>query len=241
MLHAVDVLEEQLVDVGDQALDLLRVHPAVVVDDVELRLVERREDVLLHPVDAEEPAQAQGEHQHHHGDRPAECEDNRVHEPDRPRDCGIATRWSTSTGPAGPIDHTMNRSIVTLTRTRRRGAHAAAEVRPDPECAIDRPVSIGPSRPLRRAGGAALRPQPPADGPERPEACGRLPGERGDPLGRLAEGAVEVELGGVVLVDGGGVLLVRGLERDDRGDDFLGADDQARAARRPAGSSRAGR
>ena len=79
MLHAVDVLEEQLVDVGDQALDLLGVHPAVVVDDVELRLVERREDVLLHPEDAEDPAQPQGEHQHHHGDRPAECEDDRVH------------------------------------------------------------------------------------------------------------------------------------------------------------------
>ena len=79
MLHAVDVLEEQLVDVGDQALDLLGVHPAVVVDDVELRLVERRKDVLLHLVDAEEPAQRQGEHQHHDGDRSAQREDNRVH------------------------------------------------------------------------------------------------------------------------------------------------------------------
>ena len=79
MLHAVDVLKEQLVDVGDQALDLLGIHPAVVVDDVKLRLVERREDVFLHPDDAVGPAQSQGEHQHHHGNGSAECEDNRVH------------------------------------------------------------------------------------------------------------------------------------------------------------------
>ena len=66
-------------DVGDQPLDLLGVHPAVVVDDVEDRLVERREDVFLHPVDAVQAAQPQGEHQHHHGDRAAECEDDWVH------------------------------------------------------------------------------------------------------------------------------------------------------------------
>src|SRR5512135_3579782 len=48
-----------------------------------------------------------------------------------------------------------------------------------------------------------------------------------DPLGRLAEGAVDLELGDVVLADGKGILLIGGVQRDDRGDDFLGADDQA--------------
>ena len=55
----------------------------------------------------------------------------------------------------------------------------------------------------------------------------RLPLQRGHPLRRLAQGAVEVELGGVVFADGGGVLLVGGLHRGDRLDDFLGPDDQA--------------
>ena len=71
MLDSIDVLKEELVDVGDQAFNLLGVHAAVIVDDVELRLVERGKDVLLHLVDAEEPAEGKREHQHHHGDRSA--------------------------------------------------------------------------------------------------------------------------------------------------------------------------
>src|SRR5271157_5523609 len=48
-----------------------------------------------------------------------------------------------------------------------------------------------------------------------------------DPLGRLAEGVVDLELGDVVLAHGSGVLLVGRIQGDECGDDLLGADDQA--------------
>ena len=79
MLYVVDVLEEELVLVGDQPLDLLGVHPAVIVNHVENGLIERRKDILLHADDAVDAAQGQGEHQHHHRHRPAQREDNWVH------------------------------------------------------------------------------------------------------------------------------------------------------------------
>ena len=49
---------------------------------------------------------------------------------------------------------------------------------------------------------------------------------RRDPLGRLPQGAVEVELGRIVLVDGRRVLLEGDVQCDQGGDVFLRPNDQ---------------
>ncbi len=63
---------------------------------------------------------------------------------------------------------------------------------------------------------------------------GKLRRVRGDPLGRLPERTIKVELGRVVLIDGRGVLLEGHVECDQGGDDFLRPNDQPKQlARRP--------
>ena len=94
------------------------------------------------------------------------------------------------------------RSIVTMLRGR-EGTCPPSTVAAAPGMPISARVCRrlhGAAAAVRRAGGGA--------GGGAWRRLGR------DPLGRLAEGAVELELGDVVLADGGGVLLVGGVQRD---------------------------
>ena len=79
VVDAVDVEEVVLVVVGEQPLHLRRVHAAVGLGDVDDGQVQVGEDVDRHAVDGQAAAQRDGDHEHHHGERPPHGEDDRVH------------------------------------------------------------------------------------------------------------------------------------------------------------------
>jgi hypothetical protein len=61
-----------------------------------------------------------------------------------------------------------------------------------------------------------------------------------DPLGRLAERTIELKLGRVKIIDGGGVLLESNVERNQGGDNLLRPHDQPQQlARGPRGLAQA--
>ncbi len=79
VLDAVDVLEVQLELVDDQPFHLGRAHAVEVLDDVDLRQVEGREDIDAHAENGQHPAADQRDHHHQHGDRVAHREVDGVH------------------------------------------------------------------------------------------------------------------------------------------------------------------
>ena len=81
ILDAVDVLEIQLELVDDEALHLVGAHADVIEEDVDLRDVQRGEDVHPHPAVGQHAAADQGHDQHQGRDRAPHGEDGRIHEP----------------------------------------------------------------------------------------------------------------------------------------------------------------
>ena len=79
-LDAVDVLEVQLELVDDQPFHLGGAHAVVVLDDVDLRQVERREDVDAHAERRPARRRRSGHDQHHHRDGMTQCEIDGVHD-----------------------------------------------------------------------------------------------------------------------------------------------------------------
>ncbi len=79
VLDAIDVLEVQLELVDDQPFHLGGAHAVEILDDVDLRQIERREDVDAHAVHGQSAAADQGDHHHHHGDGVAHRELDGVH------------------------------------------------------------------------------------------------------------------------------------------------------------------
>ena len=86
VLDAVDVLEVQLELVDDEALHLVGAHADVVEEDVDLRGVQRGEDVHPHPAVGQHAAADQGHDQHQGRDRAPHGEDGRIHQPTLPAD-----------------------------------------------------------------------------------------------------------------------------------------------------------
>ena len=82
VLDAVDVLEIELELVDDEPLHLGGAHADVIEEDVDLRRVQRREDIHPHLVEGEDTAADQGHDQHQGRDRMPHREDDRIH--DRP-------------------------------------------------------------------------------------------------------------------------------------------------------------
>jgi hypothetical protein len=81
VLNAVDVLEVQLELVDDEALHLVGAHADVIEEDVDLRDVQRGEDVDAHPAVGQRAAADQGDDQHQGRDRTPHGEDGRIHSP----------------------------------------------------------------------------------------------------------------------------------------------------------------
>ena len=79
VFDAVDILEIELELVDDQPFHLGRAHAVEVLDDVDLRQVERGKNVHPHAINGQAAAADQGDHQHEHGDRMAEGKVDRVH------------------------------------------------------------------------------------------------------------------------------------------------------------------
>ena len=84
VLDAVDVLEVQLELVDDEPLHLVGAHADVVEEDVDLRGVQRGEDVHPHPAVGQDAAADQGHDQHQGRDRAPHGEDGRIHCPYTP-------------------------------------------------------------------------------------------------------------------------------------------------------------
>ena len=79
VVDAVDVEEVVFVVVGEQPLHLGRVHAAIRLGDVDDGQVQVGEDVDRHAVDGQAAAEGDGDHEHHHGERPPHGEDDRIH------------------------------------------------------------------------------------------------------------------------------------------------------------------
>ena len=79
VLDAVDVLEVQLELIDDQPFHLGGAHAVEVLDDVDLRHVERRENVDAHLGNGQRPAADQAHDHHHHCDGMTQGKSNRVH------------------------------------------------------------------------------------------------------------------------------------------------------------------
>ena len=72
---AVNVLKIQLELVDDEALDLVGTHADVIEEDVDLRRVQRGEDIHSHPAEGQDAAADQGHDQHQGRDRAPHRED----------------------------------------------------------------------------------------------------------------------------------------------------------------------
>ena len=84
VFDAVDVLKVQLELVDDQPFHLGGAHAVEVLDDVDLRQVEGRENIDAHAVNCQRPAADQANGHHHHRDGMTQCKSYRVHSGSNP-------------------------------------------------------------------------------------------------------------------------------------------------------------
>ncbi len=83
-MNAGDVEEVILVIIGEQALHLPGVHPAVRLRHINDGQIEGGKDVYLHPRHGEAAADHDRGNPHHDGDRMTQCEDDGIHETEIP-------------------------------------------------------------------------------------------------------------------------------------------------------------
>ncbi len=99
ILDAINVLEIQLELIDDEALHLVGAHADEIQEDIDLRDVQRREDIHAHPVEAEKAAADKGHDQHQGRDWAPHGEAGRIHGPHSPYPCW-QLRHLTSDGSA---------------------------------------------------------------------------------------------------------------------------------------------
>ena len=96
ILDAINVLEIQLELVDDEALHLVGAHADVIQEDVDLRDIQRGEDVHAHPAVGKDAAADQRHDQHQGRDGATHCDNSRIHDsmPPPTRSSPLATPWA---------------------------------------------------------------------------------------------------------------------------------------------------